>query len=293
MQCYLQHDQCSQPQLPLQVTEHVNPFSRLSLDLKIKKNDQSAMKTRSFLILVAFFTAHSVVLGASSLASAYTIYSAEQPQTCNEHWWNCHPWIIPFEEGEAAESAFISSLSTPLLTDTLDGLSIGSLTGQSLFGGLARITQSSIAAQFQDPEWCYNYSRCLERLPWTPNPLFRLRFSKAVNSFGFWANHQNNTNNRITVKINGGPVILGPSAKTGMSSFYGFIATSRSELITSLDFITSNEHQGYLYFDQFSTSAANPADSPGPVPAMATAMAFAWSRSLRRRIKSFKRVSDP
>lgn len=244
---------------------------------------------RQLLARTAIFGVPVAVFAACSSASAYTIYSAEQP------WSGGPPWpAIPFASGVAVESAFISSLSSPVLTDTLDGLSSGSPAGQSLFGGLAQITQSSITVPALYPDWCYNGSRCLEKIagppPYgTPNPLFTLVFGQPVDAFGFWANHQNSYDNKITVKINGGSVVLGPSAVTGASSFYGFVASDPSEWITTLDFFTSNEYQGYLYFDQFSTSRA---DVPGPVPAGATAMAIGWSRHLRKRIQSCTRVSD-
>lgn len=247
-------------------------------------NISVATQMRKPLLVITAFAVPIVVLDASSTASAYTIYGAEQP------WHGGPPWpSIPFPDGAAAESAFISSLSSPAITDTLDGLSSGSPAGQNLFGGLAKITQSSIAVPALYAEWCYNGSQCFERNPFTANPLLVLTFSRPVDSFGFWANHQNSYNNQITVKINGGPVVLGPSATSGASSFFGFVANDPSEWITSLEFITSNEIQGYLYLDQFSTSRAV---VPGPIPTMAIAMAFGWSHSLRRRMKSSKRVSD-
>jgi hypothetical protein len=254
------------------------------LHSKVAGTTATARQMRKQLIVIAAFAAPAIVLGASNTASAYTIYGAEQP------WHGGPPWpSIPFPGGEAAQTAFISALSSPIIVDTLDGLSHGSPAGQSLFGGLAKITQSSIAVPALYAEWCYFGSQCLERNPYTANPLLVLSFSQPVDSFGFWANHQNSYDNQITVRINGGPVVLGPSATSGASSFFGFIASEPSEWITSLEFITSNEKQGYLYFDQFSTTRAV---VPGPVPAMATVMAFGWSRSLRRRIKSSQRVSD-
>ena len=238
---------------------------------------------RKPLLAISALAVPIIALGASNSVSAYTIYGAEQE-------WHGAPWpSIPFPGGAAAESAFVSALSSPLIVDTLNGLSAGSPAGQSLFGGLATIVESSIAVPALYAEWCYNGSQCFERNPFTANPLLVLTFSRPVDSFGFWANHQNSYNNQITVKINGGPVVLGPSASSGASSFFGFVASDPSEWITSLEFITSNENQGYLYLDQFSTSRAL---VPGPVPVMATAMAFGWSRSLRRRIKSSKRISD-
>lgn len=241
------------------------------------------MQARQALIPILAFLAPLGLLASSNSASAYTIFRAEQS-------WAGNPWFpwIPFPDGESAESAFVKSLPSPVIIDTLNGLTPGPLAGQSLFGGLARITQSSITYPETDEHWCYNYSPCIERLAGslTPNPLLSVSFIKPVGSFGFWANHQNSYNNQITVRINGGPVILGPSAITGASSFFGFVASDASEWITSLDFITSNEIQGYLYFDQFSTS-----EVPGPVPAMAGLTAFGWSRHLRKRIKSCKRVS--
>ena len=240
------------------------------------------MKIRKAFVPIWAFLVPLIGLGSSGSASAYTIYGAEQA------WHGGPPWpSIPFAAGVAAEAAFIGALSSPVITDTLDGLSPGSPAGQTLFGGLALITQSSITVPALYPEWCYTGSQCIERVPIDPqNPLLSLSFIRPVGSFGFWANHQNSYDNQITVRINGGPVILGPSAITGASSFFGFVASDASEWITSLDFFTSNEMQGYLYFDQFSTSHV-----PGPVPAMAGLTAFGWSRQLRKRIKSCKRVS--
>ena len=236
---------------------------------------------------IAIAAATSILaLSASGSASAYTIYSAEKSGFTE----------IPFSAGSDAETAFLGALSSPVITDNLDGLTPGSPTGQTLFGGLATISQSSPPAIAGFGVYtnflCYKSSQCIIGNP-SSNPTFTISFSNPVESFGFWANDQNSTlpQDDITILVNGGSAVLGPSAITGSASFYGFIASNPSELISSLEFFSGNPVNGSLVFDQFTTSTAKPS-VPGPTPILGAALAYSWSRKLRRRIKTTSSDSD-
>jgi hypothetical protein len=226
---------------------------------------------------IASFAITGFALLASNSASAYTIYQSEDPN-----------FTIPFAAGTAAESNFIGALPGAVLTETLDGLTVPTIAPQSIFGGLATLTQPGSGGMFlgSDSE-CYSGSQCILGFP-DVNPAFGINFSNPVAGFGFWANDQNTVGDQITVLVNGGAVTLGPSAATGGSSFYGFIAGNSSEYITSLAFASSNPTGGFLTFDQFTIGQA-PAQAtgvPGPIPLFGTAAAFGFSRKLRKRIKT-------
>jgi hypothetical protein len=231
-----------------------------------------------------------LVLSLSGSASAYTIYSAEKSGFSK----------IPFSTGSATEDAFLNALSSPAITDNLDGLTPGSPTGQTLFGGLASISQSSPPAisdfGIYTHPLCYDSTQCIIGNP-SSNPAFTISFSNPVESFGFWANDQNTffvngqAEDDITIVVNGGSVVMGPSAISGSASFYGFIASNRSELISSLEFFSGYPVNASLVFDQFTTSTAKPS-VPGPTPILGTALAYGWSRQLRRRLKATMSAGD-
>lgn len=230
------------------------------------------------LSLVATFAATALTLLASNSANAYTIYQAEDSN-----------FTIPFAAGTAAESSFISALSGTVLTETLNALTPPAINGQSIFGGLATLSRPGSGSMSLDTNnECYNGSQCISGFP-NVNPAFGINFSSPVSGFGFWANDQNTVGDQITVLINGGPVTLGPSANSGRSSFYGFIADNSSEYITSLAFSSSNPGGGFLTFDQFTTATANGTPVPGPIPLFGAAAAFGYTRKLRTRIQASRK----
>jgi len=227
--------------------------------------------------LLASFAITGLALLVSNSASAYTIYQSEDPN-----------FAIPFPAGTAAESNFVGSLPGTVLTETLDGLTPPTISGQSIFGGLATLSQpgsGSMSLAFSSS--CYLGSQCIQGYP-NVNPAFSINFSNPVAGFGFWANEQNTVGDAFSVVINGASVTLGPAAISGGSSFYGFIADNSSEYITSLAFDSSNPSGGYLTIDQFTTAQA-PAQAtgvPGPIPVLGSAAAFGFTRKLRRRIQA-------
>jgi len=230
--------------------------------------------------LLASFAITGLALLVSNSASAYTIYQSEDP--------NFSSTPIPFPAGTAAESNFIGSLPGTVLTETLDGLTPPAISGQSIFGGLATLSQPGSGGMVLGSYYsCYLGSQCIQGFP-NVNPAFEINFSNPVAGFGFWASEQNTVGDHFTVVINGGAVTLGPSTISGFSSFYGFIADNSSEYITSLAFDSSNPSGGFLTIDQFTTAQA-PAQAtgvPGPIPVLGSAAAFGFSRKLRRRIQA-------
>lgn len=225
--------------------------------------------------LLATFAITGLALLASNSASAYTIYQSEDSN-----------FTIPFAAGTAVESSFIGALPGTVLTETLDGLTPPAINGQLIFGGLATLTQPSSGGMTLDVySSCYDGSQCIQGYP-DVTPAFGINFSNPMAGFGFWANEQNTVGDRFTVVINGGSVTLGPSATSGSSSFYGFIADNSSEYITSLAFNSSNPNGGFLTIDQFTTAQAQATAVPGPIPVLGSAAAFGFTRKLRRRIQA-------
>jgi len=224
----------------------------------------------------ASFAITGLALLASNSASAYTIYQSEDSN-----------FTIPFAAGTAVESTFIGALPGTVLTETLDGLTPPVINGQLIFGGLATLTQPVSGGMGLSNSACYSGSQCIEGFAGV-NPAFGINFSSPVAGFGFWANEQNTVGDQITVVINGGAATLGPSATSGGSSFYGFIAGNSSEYITSLAFDASNPSGGFLTIDQFTTARApaQATDVPGPIPVLGSAAAFGFTRKLRRRIQA-------
>ena len=225
--------------------------------------------------LLATFAITGLALLASNSASAYTIYQSEDSN-----------FTSPFAAGTTAESNFIGTLPGTVLTETLDGLTPPAINGQLIFGGLATLTRPGSGGMLLgNRDQCYSGSQCIIGIP-EDNPAFGINFSSPVAGFGFWANEQNTADDQITVLINGGAVTLGPSATSGSSSFYGFIADNSGEYITSLAFNSSNPSGGFLTIDQFTTAQAQATGVPGPIPVLGSAAAFGFTRKLRRRIQA-------
>jgi len=127
--------------------------------------------------LLASFAITGLALLVSNSASAYTIYQSEDPN-----------FAIPFPAGTAAESNFVGSLPGTVLTETLDGLTPPTISGQSIFGGLATLSQpgsGSMSLAFSSS--CYLGSQCIQGYP-NVNPAFSINLSNPVAGFGFGNN---------------------------------------------------------------------------------------------------------
>lgn len=218
--------------------------------------------------------ASTIILVSALPVQSYTLFQGQGKDDID--------YLIPFPAGLLAESAFRASLVHPLVVDSLNGLPAGlSFDGQSIFGGLARLSQPSLSAlEVTTLDYCYAKSRCIHGYA-EVNPAFTIHFSEPVESFGFWANDQNTWNDYITITVNG-VTTLGPSAvDPNIQSFFGFVASTPSEMITKLEFHATNPSGGFLAFDQFSASVP----VPSPLPLFGTAAGFAFSRRIRSRIK--------